>query len=407
MYEDKVNHYAQLWGVDPQFANSIIRTESNYNPNAVSPTGARGLGQLTGPIIRAYGVTNPFDPDQSINASMRLLSENLQRRNGNQMAAAADYNGGIRQGDLVMAGRRPDKPETDNYLNKVSGQTRGENMGEQNRGDYIYSPGETQISMLPEAIKKQYVERQQSRAANLPLALGAMLSGDKGISSVGGALYEDAQAGMNPNKLNGYMTLMPDGTMISTVDPLVAAQRAENYRKSLQGDKLPQNAIDDMSKEQGAILRTQQLHDGFKDDYRTSTGIDWIGDVENAIGKKFDMGLQGQGQWWQDYNDHIQGIRKDLYGSSLTTNEKAAFDAANISPSMSPDVIRRKLKLQADIYQAALDRKARNYQTSGYNARAFTQNQTGPATNPAGSGRGDAAQAPSAADLLKVYKQGG
>jgi len=226
MYEDKVNHYAQVWGVDPQFAHSIIRTESNYNPNAVSPTGARGMGQLTGPIIRAYGVTDPFDPDQNLNASMRLLSENLQRRNGNKAAAAADYNGGIRQGDLVMAGRSPDKPETFNYTGKVMGQTNfprttgymaNDNM-DPTQVALATSGGDVKSFALPVAIAEKYKATRENRAKNLPLALGAMLSGDKGIANFGNALFEDANAAQNPNKLSPNMTLMPDGTVIATGD---------------------------------------------------------------------------------------------------------------------------------------------------------------------------------------------
>ncbi len=45
-YANFVDHYAKKLGVDPHFANAIIRQESVFNPKAQSPVGARGLMQM-------------------------------------------------------------------------------------------------------------------------------------------------------------------------------------------------------------------------------------------------------------------------------------------------------------------------------------------------------------------------
>jgi hypothetical protein len=255
--------YADNAGIDPAFFDQMINVESGGNPNAVSPTGARGLGQLTGPIIKHYGVTDPFDPDQNLTAASKLFADNLRRRNGNYAAAAADYNGGIAQGDLVMRGMWPSKLETNQYLQKVGLDTsnlRGEKMGTNfplataqamgqnqvpgNELQVAGSGGDMKTYMLPDAVKDQYVKSMERRSANLPLALGAMLSGDKGISNFGGVLYADANAAQNPNKLNANMTLMPDGTVLSTAD----AQ--SSYYKQLSA-MLTQQKIDGQMLENG------------------------------------------------------------------------------------------------------------------------------------------------------------
>ena len=270
--------YADNAGIDAAFFDQLIKVESGGNPNAVSPTGARGLGQLTGPIIKHYGVTDPFDPHQNLTAASRLFADNLRRRNGNYAAAAADYNGGIAQGDLVMRGMWPSKPETNQYLQKVGLDTsnlRGEKMGTNfplataqamgqnqvpgNELQVAGSGGDMKTYMLPDAVKEQYVRSMERRSANLPLALGAMLSGDRGISNLGGVLFADANAAQNPNKLNANMTLMPDGTVLSTGD----AQ--STYYKQLTA-MLTQQKIDG-----------QMLENGISDSAKNDKFAPWSG----------------------------------------------------------------------------------------------------------------------------------
>ncbi len=70
--------------------------ESSWNPKAVSPAGARGLGQFmpgTGP---AYGLTSPEDyedPEKSIDAQARYMRD-LKKRFGSDELALAAYNMG-------------------------------------------------------------------------------------------------------------------------------------------------------------------------------------------------------------------------------------------------------------------------------------------------------------------------
>jgi len=41
-----VNYAAKETGLDPELIHAVIRAESGYNPNAVSPKGAVGLMQI-------------------------------------------------------------------------------------------------------------------------------------------------------------------------------------------------------------------------------------------------------------------------------------------------------------------------------------------------------------------------
>ena len=102
--------------VSPELVHSVIEVESNYNPYAVSPKGAEGLMQLMPSTARRFGVTNPFDPRQNIEAGVRYLKA-LQETFQDDRLAIAAYNAG--ENAVARYGGIPPYPETVNYVSKV------------------------------------------------------------------------------------------------------------------------------------------------------------------------------------------------------------------------------------------------------------------------------------------------
>jgi len=80
-------------GVDPDFAVSIAEQESNLNAEiGVSPTGDRGIMQLSPGTIKQFGVKNPDDPYENIVAGMRMLGALQKDHGGDLRKMARRYN---------------------------------------------------------------------------------------------------------------------------------------------------------------------------------------------------------------------------------------------------------------------------------------------------------------------------
>ena len=120
-----IEKYARRYGVDEDLVWAVIRQESGFNPDAVSPKGAMGLMQLMPGTAALMGVSDAFDVEQNIAGGIKYLERCLSQFNRDVSLALAAYNAGSQ--NVVKYQGCPPFPETRHYvatiLQAYAGQT--------------------------------------------------------------------------------------------------------------------------------------------------------------------------------------------------------------------------------------------------------------------------------------------
>lgn len=114
---DLIRKLAPEYGVIPGLAAAIIRAESNFNPEAVSPKNAQGLMQLIPETAERFNVQKPFDPEQNIRGGLAYLRWLLAYFKGDVALVAAGYNAG--EGAVNRYAGIPPYAETQDYVKRI------------------------------------------------------------------------------------------------------------------------------------------------------------------------------------------------------------------------------------------------------------------------------------------------
>lgn len=105
------------YGVDRSLVKAVIHAESSYNPQALSPKGAKGLMQLMPGTAQDLKVVDSFDPQDNIRGGVRYLRFLLDTFKGDVPLALAAYNAGLSK--VAKYGGIPPYEETRNYVSRV------------------------------------------------------------------------------------------------------------------------------------------------------------------------------------------------------------------------------------------------------------------------------------------------
>lgn len=116
-YDDLINGASARWGVDPTLVKAVVKAESNFNPNAVSRAGAKGLMQLMPKTAILLGVKDVYDPKENISGGVRYLKKLLSSFNWDVSLAVAAYNAG--EAAVRKYGTIPPYKETRQFVSRV------------------------------------------------------------------------------------------------------------------------------------------------------------------------------------------------------------------------------------------------------------------------------------------------
>ncbi len=139
-YQEYVEYYADKYSLDPLLLYAFIRTESNFDPNAESDVGARGLMQITSDtfdwiksrIAPTEDLTfdDLYDPETNIRFGSYFVAYCLLQHSDLGTAAAAYHSGLGTVGELLADpaysadGEKLDEfpyPQMRRYVQKITG----------------------------------------------------------------------------------------------------------------------------------------------------------------------------------------------------------------------------------------------------------------------------------------------
>lgn len=125
-YDDLIRLQEEQYGLPSGLLRRLVQQESQFNPRAVSPKGARGLGQVMpataadpGYGVRPLASEGLMDPAENLRFAAEYLSAMLREFDGSERLALAAYNAG--PGAVKKYGDVPPFEETQNYVRAVLG----------------------------------------------------------------------------------------------------------------------------------------------------------------------------------------------------------------------------------------------------------------------------------------------
>jgi len=118
LYAPLIEEAAGRYKVSPDLVKAMIRIESNFNPEAVSNKGCKGLMQLLPDTAKRFGVKDIFDPTQNLEGGVKYVRFLLDYFKNDLSLALAGYNAG--ENAVTRYKGIPPYRETKDYVKKVT-----------------------------------------------------------------------------------------------------------------------------------------------------------------------------------------------------------------------------------------------------------------------------------------------
>lgn len=226
-----------------------ISTESQFNPNAKSHIGAKGLAQFMPATAKQYGV-NTSDPRSSIRGQGQYMKDLLNHSGGDWAKALAFYNAG--QGS-TSAEQRYQKvmgfKETNAYVNKIlsASQKMGVNLG-------------NQTTPNNQANKLQQLASQSNRFGSHHVVVGDSIGVQ--YNQIHGSDKSTAVNGQNPTQVLGQIQSLIKTGAINKNTQVVLSSGLSNAMNAKNSLDLVKQQLQTLQKT-GANVRLLGVADNF------------------------------------------------------------------------------------------------------------------------------------------------
>jgi soluble lytic murein transglycosylase-like protein len=116
-FDSLIDEFSRKYQVEFALIKAMIRTESGFNPTAVSRKGAKGLMQLMPETAQRVNVSNVFNPRENIEGGVRYFKYLLSLFDNDLRLSLAAYNAG--ENIVAELNSIPPYRETVDYVKKV------------------------------------------------------------------------------------------------------------------------------------------------------------------------------------------------------------------------------------------------------------------------------------------------
>ena len=270
---------AEKYGVPPEEVATIASIESNFNPKATSPVGAKGVMQLMDPTAKMLGVQNSYDPAQNIDAGVRYFKQLKDRYNGDSELAAMAYNSGPGRADKYGKNYQYYPQETQKYREKflagVGGQAQtpsGEQVFNPDTLNALLStsqqlPDPSQFQMqIPKENGVDKFNKVAATIGNVGGSLANIIGAVKGNYGVGNPLLESTSAQLADDQKRKLIQqqMQQYNQFLTNSNVPVEARLAAAYEKlgvpsGVIASLLPTNKVEQAQKLANLIKTTKDI----------------------------------------------------------------------------------------------------------------------------------------------------
>lgn len=273
-------------------------------------------------------------------------------------------------------------PSYGSQFGRYSGVARaGLETGEKLRGTRLF--GESPSPEMERAtVMKQILDKYKGQDMSSPEVLAQMSGelGQMGYPREAMQLMEQAKAGTVSAQQAQRKAILDDLDLQQKKIDLLKSQKE---LEGGPGDKMTGKMIDDFLGEAKVAKSYANLSSTFDPDF-VGYGVDAWGEAMKKFKRNFPMDEDDRKltAWWMNYQNQVNAVRNDLFGSALTETEKNEFLKAMVTPGMDAEIAKRNLETQARILREAYDAKVEAHRKQGWKVSGL-EGQAGVVESPA------------------------